>query len=265
MVNKKKILIVEGNTREENSEFTEVGIKTHTESLIDSIDFYKKNLDIDVANPSSDKSLNRTVQDLNKYDGLIWGGSSLNIYNDTDEIRRQLSFMKECQKKIKKIFAICWGLQVAVTVAGGVVKKSIKGAHRGIAHDIQINSNGLLHAIYLNKKNNFNSPAFNFDEVVTIPKNSKILSSNRLNNVMGLHLKSSVSDIWGIQYHPEITYEKMVSLIHFRKKRLLSKGAFKDDKEIKSHVLMIEKEIKNVEKSSRMKELENWLNYLYEN
>ena len=57
MVNKKKILIVEGNTREENSEFTEVGIKTHTESLIDSIDFYKKNLDIDVANPSSDKSL----------------------------------------------------------------------------------------------------------------------------------------------------------------------------------------------------------------
>ena len=33
MVNKKKILIVEGNTREENSEFTEVGIKTHTESF----------------------------------------------------------------------------------------------------------------------------------------------------------------------------------------------------------------------------------------
>ena len=82
---------------------------------------------------------------------------------------------------------------------------------------------------------------------------------------MGLHFKSSISDIWGIQYHPEITYEKMVSLIHFRKKRLLSKGAFKDDKEIKSHVSMIEKEIKNVEKSSRMKELENWLNYLYEN
>ena len=42
MVNKKKILIVEGNTRDENNEFTQVGIKTHTESLIDSINFYEK-------------------------------------------------------------------------------------------------------------------------------------------------------------------------------------------------------------------------------
>ena len=264
MVNK-KILIVEGNTREENNEFTEVGIKTHTESLIDSIDFYKKKLDIDIANPSSDKNLNNTAQQLDKYDGLIWGGSSLNIYNDTEEIRRQLEFMRKCQNKIKKIFAICWGLQVAVTVAGGVVKKSVKGAHRGIAHDILINHNGISHAIYKNKKKKFNSPAFNFDEVVTIPKNSKILSSNRLNKVMGLHFKTNYSDIWGIQYHPEITYEKMVSLIHFRKKRLLEKGAFKDENDINSHVYMIEDEIKNVEKKSRMKELENWLNYLYEN
>ena len=265
MVNRRKILIVEGNTREENSEFTKVGIKTHTESLIESIDFYKKDLEIDIVNPSSDKNLNKTAQNLDKYDGLIWGGSSLNIYNDTYEIRRQLSFMKECQKKIKKIFAICWGLQVAVTVAGGEVKKAIKGAHRGIAHDIEINSSGALHAIYFNKDKIFNSPAFNFDEVVKIPKNSKILSSNKFNNVMGLHFKSSISDIWGIQYHPEITYEKMVSLIHFRKKRLLDKGAFKDEDEIDSHVLMIENEIKNVEKKSRMRELENWLNYLYDN
>ena len=264
MVNK-KILIVEGNTREENNEFTEVGIKTHTESLIDSIDFYKKKLDIDIANPSSDKNLNNTAQQLDKYDGLIWGGSSLNIYNDTEEIRKQIEFMRKCQNKIKKIFAICWGLQVAVTVAGGVVKKSVKGAHRGIAHDILINHNGISHAIYKNKKKKFNSPAFNFDEVVTIPKNSKILSSNRLNKVMGLHFKTNYSDIWGIQYHPEITYEKMVSLIHFRKKRLLDKGAFKDENDINSHVYMIEDEIKNVEKKSRMKELENWLNYLYEN
>tara|TARA_B100000941_G_scaffold275665_1_gene237693 strand:- start:821 stop:1618 length:798 start_codon:yes stop_codon:yes gene_type:complete len=265
MVSEKRILIVEGNTREENNEFTEVGIKTHTESLIDSIDFYKKKINIDIANPSSDKNLNKTVQDLNKYDGLIWGGSSLNIYNDTEEIRRQISFMRECQKKISKILAICWGLQVAVTVAGGEVKKSLKGAHRGIAHDIEVNNYGMSHAIYYNKEQKFNSPAFNFDEVVKVPDNSKILSSNELNNVMGLYFKSNVSNIWGIQYHPEITYEKMISLIHFRKKRLLNKGAFKDEDEIKSHVLMIENEKKKVEKYSRMKELENWLNYLYEN
>ena len=265
MVNIKKVLIVEGNTRKENNEFTEVGIKTHTESLIDSINYYEKDLKIDIVNPSSDKKLNITVQNLNKYDGMIWGGSSLNIYNNTEEIRRQLSFMVECQKKIKKIFAICWGLQVAVTVAGGVVKKSKNGSHRGIAHDIELSNIGISHAIYLNKNKKFNSPAFNFDEVVKVPANSKILSSNKLNNVMGLHFKSNFSDIWGIQYHPEITYEKMISLINFRKKRLLDKGAFKDEYEINSHISMIENEIKKIDKISRMKELENWLNYLYEN
>ena len=36
----KKILIVEGNLREENNNFREAGILTHTESLRDSISFY---------------------------------------------------------------------------------------------------------------------------------------------------------------------------------------------------------------------------------
>ena len=148
----KRILIVEGNTKEENSEFTKVGINTHTESLIESLNFYNKQLNIDIANPSSDINLKKSIDNLEKYDGLIWGGSSLNIYDNTEEIRRQIEFMKECQKKIKKILAICWGLQVAVTVAGGEVKKSIKGAHRGIAHEIKINNNGLSHPIYFNKK-----------------------------------------------------------------------------------------------------------------
>ena len=261
----KRILIVEGNTREENSEFTNAGINTHTESLIESINFYNKELNIDIANPSSDINLKESIDNLEKYDGLIWGGSSLNIYDNTEEIIRQIEFMKECQKKIKKILAICWGLQVAVTVAGGEVKKSIKGAHRGIAHEININENGLNHPIYLNKQKKFNSPAFNFDEVVKIPEGAVLLSSNNLNNVMALNFKTTVSDIWGIQYHPEITYEKMLSLIHFRKERLLNKGAFKNEDEINSHVKMIEREIKYTEKSSRMKELENWINYLNEN
>ena len=261
----KRILIVEGNTKEENSEFTKVGINTHTESLIESLNFYNKQLNIDIANPSSDIILKKSIDNLEKYDGLIWGGSSLNIYDNTEEIRRQIEFMKECQKKIKKILAICWGLQVAVTVAGGEVKKSIKGAHRGIAHEIKINNNGLSHPIYFNKKKKFNSPAFNFDEVVKIPRNAILLSSNNLNNVMALNFKTSVSDIWGIQYHPEITYAKMVSLIHFRKERLLKKGAFKNEDEINSHVKMIENEIKHTEKTSRMRELENWIKYLFEN
>ena len=256
----KKILLVEGNLREENQSFTDGGIKTHTESLKDSISFFTNKLELDVVNPSSDKNLSEVTEDLTKYDGMIWGGSSLNIYNDTVEIRRQLDFMRECQKKIKNILAICWGLQVAVTVAGGIVKRCNKGAHRGIAHNVKINKNGLSHPLYKNKNETFNTPAFNFDEVATLPNNSTLLSSNEINNVMGINFKCGVSDIWGIQYHPEITYDKMITLIHFRKDRLLNNKAFIDEDEINSHVKMIADENKNTNKNNRMKELENWLN-----
>ena len=258
----KKILIVEGNLREENQSFTDGGIKTHTESLKDSIAYFTDKIEIDVVNPSSDKNISEKVTDLDKYDGLIWGGSSLNIYNDTIEIRRQIEFMRECQKKIKKILAICWGLQVAVTVAGGQVKRCTSGSHRGIALNIEINNEGLQHPIYKNKVKIFNTPAFNFDEVAKLPKNSKLLASNPINKVMGVNFQSAVSDIWGIQYHPEITYDKMISLIHFRKERLLNNNAFVDEQEINNHVRMIAEENKITNKDLRMRELENWLNYL---
>ena len=258
----KRILIVEGNLKEENQSFTEGGIKTHTESLKDSISYFTNNLEIDVVNPSSDKNISEVANGLEKFDGLIWGGSSLNIYNDTVEIRRQIEFMRSCQNKIKKILAICWGLQVAATVAGGQVKRCMTGSHRGIAHNIEINSNGLQHPIYKNKNETFNTPAFNFDEVVKLPKNSILLASNPINKVMGVNFKSGVSDIWGIQYHPEITYDKMISLIHFRKDRLLNNKAFVDEQEINNHVAMIAEENKKSNKDLRMRELENWLNYL---
>ncbi len=258
----KKILIVEGNLREENQSFTDGGIKTHTESLKDSIAYFTDKIEIDVVNPSSDKNISDKVTDLDKYDGLIWGGSSLNIYNDTIEIRRQIEFMRECQKKIKKILAICWGLQVAVTVAGGQVKRCTNGSHRGIALNIEINNEGLQHPIYKNKGKIFNTPAFNFDEVAKLPKNSKLLASNPINKVMGVNFQSAASDIWGIQYHPEITYDKMISLIHFRKERLLNNNAFVDEQEINNHVRMIAEENKITNKDLRMRELENWLNYL---
>ena len=254
----KKLLIVEGNLREENKSFSEVGIQTHTESLKDSLNHYTKELKFDVVNPSSDKSLDTIKNKLLKYDGLIWGGSSLNIYNDTPEIKKQIEFMKECQKKVKNILAICWGMQVAVTAAGGEVKKA-EGSHIGIANEITINENGLNHPIYKNKEKKFNSPAFNFDEVKTLPQNAICLASNKINKVQSLHFKINETNVWGLQYHPEITYEKMISLIEFRKDRLIeNRKVFNNEQDIESHISFIKNEILITDKEKRMVELKNW-------
>ena len=259
-----KILICEGNTPEEGKIFQDVGIQTHTQSLKDSLSYYNKDLNIDVLNPCLELDLKKIVPNLKKYDGLIWGGSSLNIYNDTIEIRRQISFMKECFKNVKKILAICWGMQVAVTAAGGEVKKGETGSHIGIANDIVLTKDGLNNLFYKDKINKFNSPAFNFDEVVTIPSGANHLASNKINKIQALYFKSGISEIWGLQYHPEITYEKMIRIIKFRKDKLINfRNRFNNEKEINNHIKFIEDEIKVSEKKSRMLELKNWLSLIH--
>ena len=258
----KKILIVEGNLKEENKNFSEVGIQTHTESLQDSLNHFNKELRFDVVNPSSDANLDSVNDKLITYDGLIWGGSSLNIYNNTPEIKKQIGFMKECQKKVKNILAICWGMQVAVTAAGGEVKKA-DSSHIGIANEITINNEGLNHPIYKDKEKRFNSPAFNFDEVKKLPDNAICLASNKINKIQSLYFKVNETKVWGLQYHPEITYEKMISLIEFRKEKLIKlRKVFRDEKDIEKHISLIKNEISISNKEKRMVELKNWLNQL---
>ena len=258
----KKILIVEGNTAEENGSFTEAGIKTHTESLRESLKYISKDLIIDVVNPSSDKNIDSFNDKLHTFDGLIWGGSSLNIYNDTPEIKKQIEFMKNCQNKVKNILGICWGMQVAVTAAGGQVKKA-NTSHVGIAKEIEINEYGLKHPLYKDKEKRFNSPAFNYDEVVKIPENGICLASNKVNKVQSLYFQINKTRVWGLQYHPEITYEKMISLINFRRKRLIEyRKVFKNENDLENHISFIEKEIQVTVKEKKMLELKNWLKEL---
>ena len=258
----KKILIVEGNTAEENGSFTEAGIKTHTESLRESLKYISKDLIIDVVNPSSDKNIDSFNDKLHTFDGLIWGGSSLNIYNDTPEIKKQIEFMKNCQNKVKNILGICWGMQVAVTAAGGQVKKA-NISHVGIAKEIEINEYGLKHPLYKDKEKKFNSPAFNYDEVVKIPENGICLASNKINKVQSLYFQINKTRVWGLQYHPEITYEKMISLINFRRKRLIEyRKVFKNENDLENHISFIEKEIQVTVKEKKMLELKNWLKEL---
>ena len=141
--------------------------------------------------------------------------------------------------------------------------KNAKRSHIGIANQIVINSNGLKHPIYNEKINNFNSPAFNYDEVVTLPKNSICLASNQIYKIQSLYFKTNNASILGLQYDPEITYEKMISLIKFRKDRLIEKRkVFKDETEVSNHISLIKSEILNSDKSQRMLELKNWINII---
>ena len=113
----------------------------------------------------------------------------------------------------------------------------------------------------MEKKNNFNTPAFNFDEVVTLPENGVCLASNKINKVQSMYFKINNNNVWGLQYHPEITYQKMIQLIKFRKDRLIeTRKVFANHDQVDEHISFIEKEISISDNQQRMIELKNWLN-----
>jgi len=70
------------------------------------------------------------------------------------------------------------------------------------------------------------------------------------------------SEIWGLQYHPEIPYDYMIKLIKHRSQRLIDKNVFKNQNEINQHIDSIECAKAELKEDMRIQELKNWLDYL---
>ena len=261
-MSKIKLLIVEGNTKEENINFNEAGCVPQSENFKKHIKKLEPNCEIKIVSPGDDKSVAEIISSLKKYNGIILTGSTLRVNDNSAEIKKHIQFAKQCFENGKKIFAACWGLQITVTAAGGKCRVSTNGAHIGIAHDIELTNEGKKHNFFSLKSHQFTAPAFNHDEVEIPPTNSILLASDKINKFMALHFNVGKSEIWGLQYHPEIPYDYMIKLIKQRSKGLIDKNFFKSINEINSHIEVIEKAKIELKDDVRTLELKNWLNYI---
>ena len=79
---------------------------------------------------------------------------------------------------------------------------------------------------------------------------------------MALQFHVGKSEIWGLQYHPEIPYDYMIKLIKHRSESLIKKEIFKNINEIESHIKVIKKANIELKDDIRTLELKNWLNYI---
>jgi len=261
-MNKLKLLIVEGNTKEENINFNNAGCVPQSQNFKKHIQKIEPNSEIDIVEPVDDYSVSKITSSLIKYDGVVLTGSTLRLNEDIKEVKKHIEFAQTCFNHEKKIFGACWGLQVTVMAAGGKCRVAPKGPHIGIARDIKLTEEGKKHKLYSNKPEKFTTPAFNYDEVEIPPKNSILLASDKINKFQSLHFKVGKSEIWGLQYHPEIPYDYMIKLIKHRSKGMLEKNIFNNQNEIDQHVKFIEKAKLDLSDDVRTIELKNWLNYL---
>ena len=256
------ILIVEGNIREDSEFFIKAAGASAADNLKNLILKLESSANTEIVNPGhADETMN-ALKNISKYDGIVFTGGAMRINDMTDVIKKHINFAFNCLNENKKILAICWGLQVCSTAAGGKANPGKNGAHIGIASDVIINNEGQKHFIYKDKKKIFTSPAFNFDEVSDLPKDAILLSSDKVNNVMGVIFNVGNSEVIGLQYHPDYEYFQMLNLIAGRKERLFTNKNFLNEEEYQSHISYIKSEDELLNFKDRTCEVRNWLNYI---
>ena len=170
---------------------------------------------------------------VNKYEGVIWTGSSYNIYNSNSFIEKQKKICNECF--IKKIpqFGSCWGLQLASEVCGGIVGKNKIGKREfGISNKITLTEKGKTHPMFRGKNTTFNALTSHEDELQFIPSNIKVLASNNHSYVQAICATKNNSEFWATQYHPEFNLGYLSKMIIARKERLLREKFFKNEEEL---------------------------------
>ena len=255
-------LIVEGNNPKDSEVFIKAAKATCSQNLKNLVLELRPEANIKIINPGNDQESNEALENIKQYQGIIFSGGAMRINDMSDEIKKHINFASNCFNHNKKILAICWGLQVCVISAGGKVAPGKNGAHIGIASDVEINNEGKKNLIYKNKKQTFTTPAYNFDEVCEIPEGATLLSSDKVNRVMGLYFKSGNSEIWGLQYHPDYEYWQMVNLANDRKDRMITNKHFKDEKDFQNHMNYIKNESKKLDFANRTYEVKNWLDII---
>jgi len=256
------VLIVEGNNPKDSEVFIRAAKASCSENLKNVILKLDPSTNVTIINPVNDNETNKALENMNQYNGIIFTGGAMRLNDMTDEIKKHINFASECFKHNNKILAICWGLQVCSTAAGGKVAPGKNGAHIGIATEVEINEDGKKNPIYKNKKIKFNTPAFNFDEVCELPEGATLLASDKVNNIMGAYFKSANSEVWGLQYHPDYEYWQMINLSNERMGKMIAKEYFKNEEIFKKHIDFIKSEEKNLDFENKTYEIKNWLDII---
>jgi GMP synthase (glutamine-hydrolysing) len=164
---------------------------------------------------------------LESYDGVTMTGSALNIYNGGAPVTRQVELARAVFTAGVPFFGSCWGLQVAVTAAGGEVRANPRGREFGFARRILQSDAGREHPLYDGKPVAFEAPTIHRDEIASLPPSAALLAANDF-GVQAASFTHARGTFWGVQYHPEYDYRDIAAAAERYGEVLVTEGMFRD-------------------------------------
>jgi GMP synthase (glutamine-hydrolysing) len=164
---------------------------------------------------------------IGNYDGVTMTGSALNIYNGGEPVTRQIELAKAVFAAGVPFFGSCWGLQVAVTAAGGEVRANPRGREFGFARRIVLTDAGVQHRLFAGKPAAFEAPCVHRDEITRLPAGATVLAQNEF-GVQAAAFTWRAGTFWGVQYHPEYDYLDIAAAAERYGETLVGEGMFRD-------------------------------------
>lgn len=222
----RRILVIDGNVTEIRARLIRaVGYDSGTgyARVLHRID---PSLQIDVVTADDGDELPTGVG-LEDYDGVTMTGSALNIYSGGAPVIRQIELAKAVFASGVPFFGSCWGLQVAVTAAGGEVRANPRGREFGFARRILLTDAGREHRLFAGKPLAFEAPTVHRDEIASLPLGAVILAVNDF-GVQAATFTYGRGTFWGVQYHPEYDYLDIAAAAERYGETMVTEGVFRD-------------------------------------
>ena len=169
------------------------------------------------------------------YDGAAITGSALNVYDGGAHIERQVELARAVLEAGVPFFGSCWGLQVAVSAAGGRIRRNPRGREFGFARRIELAEQGRRHPMFTGKPPVFEAITVHRDDVEQLPDGAVVLARNDM-GVQALELRRGAATFWGVQYHPEYSFDEIAATALRYGAVLIEEQLFADRPELEAFV-----------------------------
>lgn len=229
-----RILVIDGNRAATREAQVAAGGSPSGEGYVKVLEALA-DVSCDIARPADGEVRLEDPQGIAGYDGVAITGSALNVYDGGEHIERQIVLARAAFAAGVPFFGSCWGMQVAVTAAGGRVRPNPRGREFGFARRVELSDLGARHAMFTGKPPVFEAITVHRDDIAELPGGARVLASSDM-GVQAIELRSGRGTFWGVQYHPEYSFAEIGATALRYGATLVDEGLFADRGELEGFV-----------------------------
>jgi GMP synthase (glutamine-hydrolysing) len=268
-----RILVIDGNRAATRAQQVAAGGQPSGEGYAQVLQSLAP-VSCDIVRPADGEVRLPSSSGLTSYDGVAITGSALSVYDGGPHIERQIELAREVFAAGLPFFGSCWGMQVAVSAAGGRVRRNPLGREFGFARRIELGEAGRRHPMFRGKPAVFEALTVHRDDIEQLPDGVVVLASSDM-GLQAIELQHGAGTFWGVQYHPEYSFSELAATALRYGATLLEEQLFADRTELDTFVADLRTLMRNShdrrltwkhglgmglqEQSCKLAELSNWL------